>query len=188
MPLQQFLLWLHPLAWVVQHLADLILWKEEDYIFYSHPNRIASELLQRGCRSNSRWPSGLRKLCCLDVACGSQLFFRISIRLPQPPAMDSTPSKRRRMSKKMPLQSSDKTSEAQAGVGVPQATDHDRLSWHGWSEIESEPVRKRSHRKLVRPLIYQQAIFNVMLRRCGAHGVKVEEIVSLEDEILQCLP
>ena len=37
-------------------------------------------------------------------------------------------------------------------------------------------------------LIQEQALFNVMLRDFGACGVKVREVVSLDAEILSCLP
>ncbi len=33
-----------------------------------------------------------------------------------------------------------------------------------------------------------QAFFNIMLKKFGVRGVKVQEIVSLEDEILAFLP
>lgn len=33
-----------------------------------------------------------------------------------------------------------------------------------------------------------QAFFNVMLRRFGVQGVKVQEVVSLDDELLVFLP
>ncbi|KAL1995365.1 hypothetical protein VTN49DRAFT_1552 [Thermomyces lanuginosus] len=47
----------------------------------------------------------------------------------------------------------------------------DRGSWKGFCEIESEP-----------------ALFNVMLREFGVKNVKVQEVVSLDDSMLQLLP
>ncbi|KAI2174940.1 hypothetical protein LOZ21_006766, partial [Ophidiomyces ophidiicola] len=46
----------------------------------------------------------------------------------------------------------------------------DKASWKGFCEIESEP-----------------ALFNVMLEEFGVNGVKVQEVVSLDDEMLQSL-
>lgn len=37
-------------------------------------------------------------------------------------------------------------------------------------------------------LQHLQAFFNVMLKKFGVQGVKVQEIVSLDDEILAFLP
>ncbi|MCJ1390841.1 hypothetical protein MMC18_003702 [Xylographa bjoerkii] len=51
------------------------------------------------------------------------------------------------------------------------ATEDDKKNWPGWCEIESEP-----------------AFFNVMLKQFGVKGVKVREIVSLDDEILGFIP
>ncbi|OAX80376.1 hypothetical protein ACJ72_05296 [Emergomyces africanus] len=49
-------------------------------------------------------------------------------------------------------------------------TQADKARWNGFCEIESEP-----------------ALFNVMLRDFGVKGVKVQEVVSLEDEMLEFL-
>ncbi|EEH23385.2 hypothetical protein PABG_05596 [Paracoccidioides brasiliensis Pb03] len=49
-------------------------------------------------------------------------------------------------------------------------TPSDKANWHGFCEIESEP-----------------ALFNVMLRDFGVKGVKVQEVVSLDDEMLEFL-
>ncbi|KAL2862914.1 ubiquitin C-terminal hydrolase 37 [Aspergillus lucknowensis] len=47
---------------------------------------------------------------------------------------------------------------------------NEKSSWNGFCELESEP-----------------ALFNVMLREFGVTGVKVQEVVSLDDEFLACL-
>ncbi|KAK6443600.1 hypothetical protein LTR95_000427 [Oleoguttula sp. CCFEE 5521] len=47
----------------------------------------------------------------------------------------------------------------------------DRTTWPGWVELESEP-----------------AFFNVMLRDMGVSGVKIHEVMSLDDEMLATLP
>ncbi|EPS26569.1 hypothetical protein PDE_01506 [Penicillium oxalicum 114-2] len=47
------------------------------------------------------------------------------------------------------------------------ATLSDKESWNGFCEIESEP-----------------ALFNVMLREFGVRGVKVQEVVSLDEEMM----
>ncbi|MCJ1256386.1 hypothetical protein MMC24_004207 [Lignoscripta atroalba] len=51
------------------------------------------------------------------------------------------------------------------------ATADDKKQWKGFCEIESEP-----------------AFFNVMLKQFGVKGVKVQEVVSLDDELLAYLP
>lgn len=50
------------------------------------------------------------------------------------------------------------------------ATKSDKDNWNGFCEIESEP-----------------ALFNVMLREFGVKGVKVQEVVSLDEEMLAFL-
>ncbi|KAJ5639839.1 uncharacterized protein N7484_007701 [Penicillium longicatenatum] len=50
------------------------------------------------------------------------------------------------------------------------ATQPQKDSWNGFCEIESEP-----------------ALFNVMLREFGVKGVKVQEVVSLEEEMMAFL-
>lgn len=47
----------------------------------------------------------------------------------------------------------------------------DRATWPGWVEMESEP-----------------AFFNVMLKDMGVRGVKVQEVYSLDEEMLAILP
>ncbi|KAF2433821.1 ubiquitin carboxyl-terminal hydrolase, partial [Tothia fuscella] len=51
------------------------------------------------------------------------------------------------------------------------ATDEEKKGWKGWVDIESNP-----------------SIFNVMLREFGVAGVKVQEIYSLDEDILATLP
>ncbi|KAF3403790.1 Ubiquitin carboxyl-terminal hydrolase isozyme L5 [Penicillium rolfsii] len=50
------------------------------------------------------------------------------------------------------------------------ATEVEKNSWNGFCEIESEP-----------------ALFNVMLREFGVKGVKVQEVVSLDEEMMAFL-
>ncbi|KAE8166191.1 ubiquitin carboxyl-terminal hydrolase [Aspergillus tamarii] len=50
------------------------------------------------------------------------------------------------------------------------ATAQERESWNGFCELESEP-----------------ALFNVMLREFGVKGVKVQEVVSLDEEMMAFL-
>ncbi|OJJ00980.1 hypothetical protein ASPVEDRAFT_600888 [Aspergillus versicolor CBS 583.65] len=50
------------------------------------------------------------------------------------------------------------------------ALKEEKETWNGFCELESEP-----------------ALFNVMLRNFGVRGVKVQEVVSLDDELLACL-
>ncbi|KFY24643.1 hypothetical protein V493_05118 [Pseudogymnoascus sp. VKM F-4281 (FW-2241)] len=50
-------------------------------------------------------------------------------------------------------------------------TKSDLEKWKGWCEVESEP-----------------AFFNVILRHLGVTGIKVQEVFSLDDEMLNFLP
>lgn len=80
-------------------------------------------------------------------------------------------AKRRRLAK-----SSD-VSDASTGPNTVSSTPStpvnidDKLNWNGFCEVESEP-----------------AFFNVMLKNFGVSGVKVQEVVSLDEEILNDLP
>ncbi|KAI5361405.1 Putative peptidase C12, ubiquitin carboxyl-terminal hydrolase [Septoria linicola] len=47
----------------------------------------------------------------------------------------------------------------------------DRETWQGWVEMESEP-----------------AFFNVMLKEMGVRGVKVQEVLSIDEDMLAMLP
>ena len=55
-----------------------------------------------------------------------------------------------------------------------------RLSQNQCVSKHSTPIRKESNQA--------QAFFNVMLKQFGVQGVKVHEVVSLDDEILMCIP
>lgn len=70
------------------------------------------------------------------------------------------------------------------------ATTGDKQNWKGFCEIESEPVSawQRSVHLQYQVLIDFQAFFNVMLKDFGVRGVKVQEVVSLDEEILTFLP
>ncbi|KAH6677532.1 ubiquitin carboxyl-terminal hydrolase [Halenospora varia] len=50
-------------------------------------------------------------------------------------------------------------------------TEEERCNWPGWVELESDP-----------------ALFNYVLREYGVKGIKVEEVISLDDEMLGFLP
>ncbi|KAH8661355.1 hypothetical protein BGZ60DRAFT_530311 [Tricladium varicosporioides] len=49
--------------------------------------------------------------------------------------------------------------------------EEERRNWPGWVELESDP-----------------ALFNYVLREYGVKGIKVEEVISLDDEMLAFLP
>ncbi|KAJ5594537.1 uncharacterized protein N7459_000745 [Penicillium hispanicum] len=70
-------------------------------------------------------------------------------------------TKRRRLS--------DPIEDSQDDICQP-ATQQDKASWNGFCEIESEP-----------------ALFNVMLREFGVKGVKIQEVVSLDEEMMAFL-
>lgn len=67
------------------------------------------------------------------------------------------------------------------------ATTQEKELWNGFCEIESEPV---SCGKLAIVCLGMcsinllQALFNVMLREFGVRGVKVQEIVSLDEDMM----
>ncbi|OQO05170.1 hypothetical protein B0A48_08190 [Cryoendolithus antarcticus] len=63
------------------------------------------------------------------------------------------------------------TSSAIANGTASTPSPPDRATWPGWVELESEP-----------------AFFNVMLRDMGVSGVKIHEVMSLDDEMLATLP
>lgn len=65
--------------------------------------------------------------------------------------------------------------------------------WNGFCEIESEPVSKviRSAFLIQMTSIEtdtEQALFNVMLREFGVEGIKVQEVVSLDEGMMALLP
>nr|OQO31723.1 hypothetical protein B0A51_01071 [Rachicladosporium sp. CCFEE 5018] len=63
------------------------------------------------------------------------------------------------------------TSSAIANGTASTLSPPDRATWPGWVELESEP-----------------AFFNIMLRDMGVSGVKIHEVMSLDDEMLATLP
>jgi Ubiquitin carboxyl-terminal hydrolase, family 1 len=67
------------------------------------------------------------------------------------------------------------------------ATNSDRDNWNGFCEIESEPVSDFHHLRN-KACSLSQALFNVMLREFGVKGVKVQEVVSLDEEMMAFLP
>ena len=74
------------------------------------------------------------------------------------------------------------------GCSLIPATVADRNTWHGFCEIESEPVRPFSTLVRCRHQLIKQALFNVILREFGVRGIKVHELVSLEEEMMAFVP
>lgn len=70
---------------------------------------------------------------------------------------------------------------------VPE-TIPDKSSWNGFCEIESEPVISPSQYIEPNADFLYQAYFNVMLREFGVEGVKVQELFTLDDEMIDQLP
>lgn len=66
----------------------------------------------------------------------------------------------------------------------------DRQNWPGWCEVESEPVSgPESALILLHVLInHRKAFFNTILRDMGIRGVKVQEVLGLDDDLLAILP
>ncbi|KAL8673346.1 MAG: hypothetical protein Q9168_002225 [Polycauliona sp. 1 TL-2023] len=79
--------------------------------------------------------------------------------------------KRRRLGKSGESSSEPPLPRAYAEDPSAPATDEERSRWKGFCEIESEP-----------------AFFNVMLRDFGVEGVRVQEVVSLDPDMLAYLP
>lgn len=74
-------------------------------------------------------------------------------------------------------------------------TEEDRQSWPGWVELESDPVSfyltlgRFIDSIFGRQYSYNlQIIFNYILRQYGVQDVKIQEVLSLDDETLQQLP
>lgn len=63
----------------------------------------------------------------------------------------------------------------------------DRETWTGWVEMESEPVCLLSFTSAV-PTNSTQAFFNVMLKEMGVRGAKVQEVLSIDEDMLAMLP
>ncbi|SLM40168.1 ubiquitin carboxyl-terminal hydrolase [Lasallia pustulata] len=80
-------------------------------------------------------------------------------------------NKRRRLNGEAGVSSSPALSKLFPGDPSAPATEDDKKNWNGFCEIESEP-----------------AFFNVMLKNFGVKGVKVQEVVSLDEELLAYVP
>lgn len=65
--------------------------------------------------------------------------------------------------------------------------DDNKRDWKGFCEIESDPVGQKvsGHYAI---LIFSQALFTSLLRKIGVQGIKVQEIVSFDDEVLCGVP
>ncbi|KAI4111350.1 MAG: hypothetical protein LQ339_000549 [Xanthoria mediterranea] len=83
----------------------------------------------------------------------------------------ATRPKRRRLAKSGDASSEGPSSRAYSQDPSAPATNEERSRWKGFCEIESEP-----------------AFFNVMLRDFGVEGVRVQEVVSLDPDMLAYLP
>lgn len=74
------------------------------------------------------------------------------------------------------------------------ATTDDKKNWNGFCEIESEPVSDQAVIPRTNSSLFSnralefKAFFNVILKELGVRGVKVQEVVSLEPEMLELLP
>lgn len=67
------------------------------------------------------------------------------------------------------------------------ASKEEKETWNGFCELESEPVCPSTNSMAFSLTHILKALFNVMLRNFGVRGVKVQEVVSLDDELLACL-
>ncbi len=72
------------------------------------------------------------------------------------------------------------------------ATVDDKHNWNGFCEIESEPVSQNNISVRVSVCLTNlappKAFFNTILKELGVSGVKVQEVVSLDPEMLVLLP
>lgn len=80
-----------------------------------------------------------------------------------------------RRSRRNPAQLSDASQaswrEKTLNAQLERASETDKANWNGFCEIESEP-----------------AFFNVMLHDFGVKGVKIQEVISLDEKLLAFIP
>ena len=99
----------------------------------------------------------------------------------------ATGPKRRRLAKSGDASSEGPSSRAYSQDPSAPATNEERSRWKGFCEIESEPVSPAEIPNITQPDLLQ-AFFNVMLRDFGVEGVRVQEVVSLDPDMLAYLP
>lgn len=92
-------------------------------------------------------------------------------------------------SQRMKRRRLDDTANSLCGRDVSYApvSEEEKKSWNGFCELESEPVCPSMNSMTFGLTHVVKALFNVMLRDFGVRGVKVQEVVSLDDELLACL-
>ena len=99
----------------------------------------------------------------------------------------SRPSKRLR-TKFNDTNASAPSNQAYRNSPLSAATEDDRRAWNGFCEIESEPVCLTEFYHCDGSLCSHQAFFNAMLKQFGVEGVKVREVVTLDEDFLRSLP
>lgn len=104
------------------------------------------------------------------------------------PVLESKPNRRGGLRKR---RESSPVGDDPMIAAMKPLTDQERQDWKGWVELESNPVRLCSQIYLYplrRKLILIEELFNYILRQYGTKDVKVQEVYSLDDETLSCLP
>lgn len=93
------------------------------------------------------------------------------------------------MSERMKRRRLNDTADSICGrnVSYDSVSEEEKKSWNGFCELESEPVCSSMNSMTFSLTHVLKALFNVMLRNFGVRGVKVQEVVSLDDELLACL-
>lgn len=100
-------------------------------------------------------------------------------------------AKRRRLAKSSDVSDASTITNTSSPTPSAPATVVDKRNWNGFCEVESEPVSNLLSKigySSYQYLISFLAFFNVMLKSFGVSGVKVQEVVSLDEEILNDLP
>lgn len=125
---------------------------------------------------------------------------------PLSPEYDETPRQATRRSARK-ISPSEPVYEVEDTIDDPlefiqtPATNEELEAWKGWVELESEPVSllalfcssgwnpitwSAPYRDTALTMV--QAFFNVMLRDLGVEGVKIQEVFSLDEEMLEMIP
>lgn len=74
-----------------------------------------------------------------------------------------------------------------ADYNATPITKEERAAWKGWVEMESEPASATSLH-LLKHADHPKAFFNVILRDIGVQGIKVQDLLSLDEEMTAHLP
>ena len=92
---------------------------------------------------------------------------------------------KRNLRKRLSKDADESTTKTFPNHPLAAASANDRKEWKGFCEIESEPVRTLCDAMMeTGSLTVLEAYFNAMLREFGVTGLKVQEVVSLDEQFL----